>query len=382
MSSEKMGKDKHLKKSSKKSLRTMQKNHNRHPVREKARVVKYGTKSFGRNIWLSTAATVVMAITLIILFVTIVASVILTNTAEMMKDKIDITVYFKPNVSEEMLSQLTEIAKNDKNTKSVEVSTSQEEYDKFLEKKYRDFLASYTNNRGVDAVLQDENATLIELRNMYEKVANEQGVRDETLSILDEEMATLMISKMQSTMRIKVYDVDNLDSIKNMVENDELFVQYVDTEKAPTYDENRVEITTITSWARIARTAGVILAGVFLVISILIIFSTIRMAIFSRREEIYMMKLVGAEKGFIRGPFLVEAEICGVIAGLVAAIVSYFGFGFLAPKLTEYGINTDSIASVLSSSQLVWVFLAFVVAGIIIGRLSARLAIHKYLNKA
>ena len=59
----------------------MQKNRSRHLMREKARVVKYGTKSFGRNIWLSTAATVVMAITLIILFVTIVASVIFTNTA-------------------------------------------------------------------------------------------------------------------------------------------------------------------------------------------------------------------------------------------------------------------------------------------------------------
>ena len=78
---EKTTKQQRLKKVSKKSLKTMQKNRSRHIVREKARVVKYGTKGFGRNIWLSTAATVVMAITLIILFVTVVASVILTNTA-------------------------------------------------------------------------------------------------------------------------------------------------------------------------------------------------------------------------------------------------------------------------------------------------------------
>ena len=62
-------KEKKLKKISKKSLRTMQKNRTRHVVREKVRIVKYGTKGFGRNIWLSTAATIVMAITLIILFV-------------------------------------------------------------------------------------------------------------------------------------------------------------------------------------------------------------------------------------------------------------------------------------------------------------------------
>lgn len=343
MSKEKMGKEKKLKKASKKSLRAMQKNRNRHPVREKARIVKYGTKSFGRNIWLSTAATVVMAITLIILFVTIVASVILTSTAEMMKDKIDITVYFKPNTSAEMLEKLTARISEDDNIKTIDTSTSQEEYQKFLV----------------------ENAN-----------------SDEVLNVLDDEMTALMIGKMQSTMRIKVKDIDNLDSIKKIVEEDELFVEYVDKDKAPTYDVNRAEISTITSWARIARTAGIILASVFLVISILIIFSTIRMAIFSRREEIYMMKLVGAEKSFIRGPFLIEAEICGVIAGLVAAIVSYFGFNFLAPKLANYGISVDAISNVLESNQLIIVFFVFIAAGVVIGRVSARLAIQKYLNKA
>ena len=111
----KVEKEKKLKNVSKKSLKTMQKTRGHHKVREKARIVKYGTKGFGRNIWLSTAATVVMAITLIILFVTVVASVILTSTADLMKDKIDITVYVKPNTSEEILGEMTEIIKTDKN---------------------------------------------------------------------------------------------------------------------------------------------------------------------------------------------------------------------------------------------------------------------------
>lgn len=285
----------------------------------------------------------VMAITLIILFVTIVASVILTNTAEMMKDKIDITIYLKPNTSAEVLEKLSNRISEDKNIKSVEASTSEEEYDKFLK----------------------ENAD-----------------SDDVINILDDEMKGLMIAKMQGTMRIKVHNVDNLDSIKEIVETDELFKQYVDKDKAPTYDVNRAEIATITSWARIARTGGIILAVVFLVISVLIIFSTIRMAIFSRREEIYMMKLVGAEKNFIRGPFLVEAEICGLIAGLVAATVAYFGFMFMAPRLASYGINVSSITEVLESNKLILVYLVFMLAGVIIGRVSARLAVSKYLNKA
>lgn len=336
-------KEKKLKRVAKKSLKTMRKTHKRHPLRAQVRIAKYGAKGFGRNIWLSTAATVVMSITLIILFVTVVASVILTSTAEMMKDKIDITIYLKPNVSSEVLGNLKERIGEDSNVKSVEVSTSEEEYEKFL-----------AENEGSDDVLD----------------------------ILDDDMRKLMITKMQGTMRIKVYNVDDLTSIKKIVEEDELFAQYVDAEKAPTYDVNRAEIATITSWARIARTGGVILAAVFLVISILIIFSTIRMAIFSRREEIYMMKLVGAEKSFIRGPFLVEAEICGLIAGIVAATLSYFGFMFMAPRLAGYGIDVSVIVDVLESNKLILVYVVFMVLGVVIGRISARLAVQRYLNRA
>lgn len=335
-------KERGLKKATKRGLKVMRKTRANHPLREQGRILKYGSKGFARNIWLSTAATAVMSITLIILFVTIVASVILTSTAEMMREKIDITIYLKPNTSREVLDTLEKTIRGDSNIKSVVTSTSTEEYEKFIA----------------------ENAD-----------------SDEIINVLDAEMKALMISKMQATMRIKVYDVDNLDSIKSLVETDKGFQQYIDSEMAPTYDVNQVEIATITSWARIARTGGLILAIVFLVISILIIFSTIRMAIFSRREEIYMMKLVGADKRFIRGPFLVEAEICGLIAGIIAATVSYFGFMFVAPKLTGYGIDVSLITDVLESNKLILVYLVFMGIGVIVGRVSSHLAVAKYLHK-
>ena len=337
----KVPKDKKLKQVSKKSLRTMRKNRKRHIVREKVRVVKYGTKGFSRNIWLSMAATVVMAITLIILFATVVASVILTNTAQLMKDKIDITIYFKPGLTEETLDSLTEMMESNDNVKSIEVSSSEQEYEKLLE----------------------ENKDKYNLENLFD------GDQD------------VLMDELNSTMRIKVYDIDNLDSVKAVVEKQEGFAEYVDDKRLPTYDVNRAEINTITSWASIARTSGIVLAIVFLVISILIIFSTIRMAIFSRREEIYMMKLVGADKSFIRGPFLIEAELCGIIAGVVAGIVSYFGFIKLAPKLVSYGIDVSSISSIMQSQQIVLVFLIFIAVGVLIGRVSARLAVSKYLHK-
>ena len=125
--------EKNLKKISKKSLRTMRRTHTKHPLREEGRILKYGTKGWARNIWLSMAATAVMAITMIILFVTVVASVILTNTAEMMRDKIDITIYLKPGTPEKVLNELSDIMSADKNVKSVSVSTSEDEYEKFID---------------------------------------------------------------------------------------------------------------------------------------------------------------------------------------------------------------------------------------------------------
>ena len=343
MMDEKKEQRKELKKISKKNIKAIRRSKKIHPLREQGRILKYGTKGFVRNIWLSSAATVVMSITLIILFATVVASVILTNTAVMMRDKIDITIYLKPNTSQEKLEKLSDVISEDKNIKSVVVSTSEQEYEKFL---------------------------------------SENADSEDIINILDDEMKALMISKMQATMRIKVHDVENLDSIKEIVEKNELFVKYVDEEMEPTYDVNRMEIATINSWARIARIGGLILAIVFLVISVLIIFSTIRMAIFSRREEIYMMKLVGADKRFIRGPFLIEAEMCGLIAGVLAATASYFGFMFLAPKLSDYGISVSSISDILESNKLILVYLVFIGAGIVIGRLSAWLAVSRYLHKS
>lgn len=330
-----------LKRTAKKSLKTMRKLQGHHVVREKTRVVKYGARGFIRNIWLSTAATIVMAITLIILFVTVVASAILANTADAMREKIDITIFLKPNTSERVLEKLTKVIEEDPNTKSV-VTTSSEEEAKSL----------------LDSQSSDESVS----------------------KVLDDDLRAAIAAQMPATMRIKVYDLNNIDNIRTIVESDEIFQKYINEEYEPTYDVNQAEIATVTSWANIARVAGIILGIVFLVISTLIIFSTIRMAIFSRRDEIYMMKLVGADKSFIRGPFIIEAEICGLISGLIAATSSYFLFQFVSPKLADYGITVDQISDVLGSSKLVLVFGVFIASGILIGRISSRLAVSRYLH--
>lgn len=329
-------------KNTKKNLKTMSKSSNSYKLRSGSRIFKYGAIGFARNIWLSIASTLVMTITLIILFITVIASAILSSTADMMREKIDITIYFKPTTSITALGQMASIMSDDNNVKSVEVSTSEDEYNQFLK--------DNANDESLMAALDDE------------------------------AMRELMISTMQATMRIKVYNIDDLSSIENIVNTNRTFMTTIDQEKPPTYDVNRAEIETITSWANIARNGGIILSIIFLAISILVIFNTIRMAIFSRREEIYMMKLVGADNSFIRGPFLIEAQICGIISGIIASTIGYIGFHALAPHFEKYGINISEISSVLETSWLVVVYIVIIIIGILIGTISSSLAIHKYLR--
>lgn len=334
------------KKLTKKRLNTLAKNGRTKHLRNTTRVLKYGAVNFGRNIWLSTAATLIMSLTLIVLAVTLVASVVLSETADAMRDRIDITIFFRPGTSEETLEKMKETMLADENVKSAEVRTSEQEYENFLRE-------------------NADNTLLIE-----------------TLEDPDMDMRSTMISTMQSTMRLKVYDTENLDSIKSIVASDINFVKQLDENEEPTYDVNQTEIATITRWANIAKTGGMVLSLVFLVMSVLVIFNTIRMAIFSRREEIYMMKLVGADKNFIRGPFIVEAQLSGVVSGIIASALSYAGFRFLEPRLENYGINIDTVSNILDSNKIIYVILAMILVGILIGTISARLAVHKYMRNA
>lgn len=330
------------KKLTRQNLRTMTRSGGTHRLRTLSRIFKYGVRSFNRNIWLSIASALVMTMTLFILFITVIASVVLNNTAAAMREKIDITIFFTPGTSLQTLTEMENIISADENVKSVTISTTEDEY--------KNLLAEYADDEKLLATISDNS------------------------------MKNALLKSMQATMRLKVYDVDNLDSIKDIVATNPTFVANLDAEKLPTYDENRLEITTITNWANIARNAGIILSIVFLVLSMLVIFNTVRIAIFSRREEIYMMKLVGADRTFIRGPFLVEAQICGILSGTIAATLGFLSFKFLAPQLYDYGIDIDLISHILKSGWLALVYLALILLGVFIGTISARLALQKHLK--
>ena len=326
-------------------LKMMLKNSNRHFFRNLSRIFKYGVIGFGRNIWLSITATIVTTLTLILLLATIIAGAVLNSTADAMRAKIDISIFFESGTSKVILTSMKSTMEKDSNVKSVEISTSEEEYEKQVKE--------------------------------YEEEDNQQML--EAIKIVGKEA---MIKRQPAAMRVKVYDTNDLDSIKRIVSTDEEFKENLSKKDDPTYDSNSGAIQTISSWANIATKGGTALCILFLIISILVIFNTIRMAIFSRSEEIYMEKLVGADNSFIRGPFLVEAMISGIFAGIIAGVLGIVGYNALAPKLAAYEISVNVVNDFLANPRnVVFMFVALVATGIIITLLSSRFAVHKYLRK-
>ena len=338
-----IGDKKSLKRAAKKGLKTMHKTRQKHPLREEGRIIKYGTRGFKRNFWLSAAATVVMMIALIILFATFAANIVLSDTSDrIIQEKADLVVQLKPGLSDDVIEELKEIISTDKNVKEVEIITAE---------------------------------------NNYERILKDNQDNADVLEVLDDALKEKFISRTQVLMQVNVYKISEMEGIKNILETNELFVENIDKSNASMVEENQMKLAKIERLSVMLRMGGIILATIFLAVSVMIIYSTIRMAIFSRREEIYMMKLVGAEKRFIRGPFLVEAEISGVIAGILASLVSYFGFMALVPWLDRYEFVTNGVTETLQSNQLAIVVGGIILAGFVVGRVAAWLAVSKYLRK-
>jgi cell division transport system permease protein len=103
------------------------------------------------------------------------------------------------------------------------------------------------------------------------------------------------------------------------------------------------------------------------------------MAIFNRKDEIQMMKLIGADKSFIRGPFLVEAMVYGFIAAVVATILGIVLLQAASPKLLEAGMNVQGTLEYVTTYMPI-VMLAMIVLGGLIGVISSLLATQRYLK--
>ncbi len=137
-------------------------------------------------------------------------------------------------------------------------------------------------------------------------------------------------------------------------------------------------------WLRsISRFLGVgliIAAGVLLVAAVLLIWNTIRTAIFARRREVEVMKLVGATNWFIRVPFMLEGLVQGIV-GAVAACIGVWSLNAFWKSRVIDGIEQEQLkALVVSASELQFVFIVVLVVGALAGAIGSAVAVTRYLQ--
>ncbi|GAC1369821.1 MAG: permease-like cell division protein FtsX [Candidatus Saccharimonadales bacterium] len=298
------------------------------------RIIVAGSRNFLRNAWLSTAATAVMTVTLTLIMMSFISNLALTATIKGVTDKIDVSIFLKNDLTQNQVDGLESNLKKSSNVESLTYVSPQQ------------------------AIL-----------NYKEQNKN----NPQLLAALDQAGNAL-----PSSIQIKAKDpkkLDTIEAIVNQPDNKAL----LDPTAPPSYSGKRKgTIDRIVNFSNFFRTAGLGISVVFLVISTLIIFNTIRMAIFTRRDEIEIMKLVGATKWFIRGPFVFEAVLYGIIAAIIATVLSY---GILYGGATRVAGYIDFASTLyFFKSYAPLIIASEFLIGLIIGGCSSLLAMSRYLK--
>lgn len=300
------------------------------------RMCRYGVNNFSRNAWLTVAATLVMTITLLIVFTTFVAQRSLADTAQAINKDIDRSIYLRPDVSEERAQPVLVSLRRLSNVESVRFISTEEAKEQFAKAN------------------KDDEAKL-------------NALKEATNSL-------------PATIRITLHDNNDTSQLIDFVNTNSALKPLISATQTPTFMSQRRNGTTrIAEWTQMSQKAGVAASVLFIAISFLIIFNTIRMAIFNRRDEIEMMKLIGADRGFIRGPFLVEAVVYGVIAAVIATTLGIITLFLSGNSLKKWGVALQPTIDMATSY---WWLIALVMMalGACIGVISSLVATRRYLK--
>lgn len=128
------------------------------------------------------------------------------------------------------------------------------------------------------------------------------------------------------------------------------------------------------------RLGGIIITGVLIFVSIFIISNTIKITVASRKREINIMKYVGATNGYIRGPFIIEGVLFGLIASLISIVIVYYGYGYFFDSVKETLFSMFTVVLAPPKDLFSDIAIIFLAIGVGIGALGSMLSLKRYLN--
>ena len=301
------------------------------------RIIRSGVLTFLRNGFVSLASVLVITITLFVIGLLIFFSAMTQASLEQIKNKVDIDVYFTTSAAETDVLALKSSLENLPEVRSVIYTSREKALEQFKGRHEGDFLTLQALDELGDNPLGASLNILAKETSEYESIA----------LFLDDK-------NKQAEGSSKIIDKVN-------------------------YYQNKVAIDRLTRVIGSAETLGFILVLVLAFIATVITFNTIRLAIYTSREEIGVMRLVGASKKYIHGPFLVEGFLYGVVSA-VFVLVLFFPVTWWLGGATEQFFGGINVFDYYVSNFLE-ILLIILVSGIFLGVSSSYFAVRRYINK-
>ena len=307
------------------------------------RIVNYGIQGFRRNIWLSLIAIVTMTLTIVTVTVFAVANLAATQKYKEINAKLDYNIFIKDSASDAEVSSLQDAVKS-----RPEVSK----------------LDYISKSRALE--LFDANPLLSSDARAAISADNNPLPRE---------------------IDVRFADPNKIAGFNSFVNGDQ-FKAIIDR---TSYQNNQEAISGYLKLVNFLRVFGIGFTIFFLLIAVVVILNTIRLTIFSRRDEIEVMRLVGATSSFIRGPFLIEGMLFGLIGALVAALLSWFSL-YQVQHLLSLGFAATTIQTLVSglgyltdqaqfNRLFAQLFAVQLLIGVGLGTICSAIAIRRYLRE-
>ncbi len=284
-----------------------------------------------RNKWLSATTIGIMILTLIVFMGLMVFNITTDRAVETVKNKVDISVYFKSNVAEDDILNIKRILENFDEVKEVEYVSRDEALEDFKER-----------HAGEEVITQ-------------------------TLEELDK-------NPLLASLNIKAKDLSQYGVIASYLESESL----TDMVEKVTFAQNELVIKRLEMLVSGLNVVVFALTLFLAFLAVMVTFNTISLAIFSNKEQIGIMRVVGADNKFIRGPYIVEGIIYGFIAAVISIILFLPIMHAVSPGLAKF-IPTFDLNEYFTSHFFLLFFYQLVI-GIGLGILSSVIAIRKYLR--
>lgn len=301
------------------------------------RILKAGGQNFSRNTFVSLSAVLIMTITLIVFSTMLFMSALLNQSLVEIQKKVDVNIYFLPKADETSVLSVKSALEKIPEVQAVEYVSKEQALENF---KYR--------HRNEPDILEA----------LFELEENPLG----------------------AILNVKAKESQQYETIAAYLDTNYPVNQESSIVEDVNFNANKEIIAKLTDFISAGQKLGGVITILFIFLSIIITFNTIRLAMYISRDEIKVMRLVGATSSYISGPFIVTGILYGIVSSLITLLLLYPITIWAGPITARFfsGINVLEYYK----SHFLQFFLIIFFSAILIGAISSFIAVKKYLREA